>query len=246
MVFEPRFYREQQSATGLTSFEVVVGETDLWIAAEREMPDLARSLIVGVRGELEAYIAAHPRFAESFVPVPVDAVAPPVVQRMARAAAAAGVGPMAAVAGAVAEVVARGLHDAGSDQVIVENGGDVYLIGTTERTVALWAGSAGAAGVGLRVPGSALPLAVATSSGTVGPSVSYGSADAVAVLAASGALADAAASAIANRVHGADDLEAAMERARSIAGVIGCVATIGGAVAAWGAVELVPVGAWGK
>jgi ApbE superfamily uncharacterized protein (UPF0280 family) len=124
--------------------------------------------------------------------------------------------------------------------VIVENGGDTYLVGYRDRIVGLWAGE-GAAGVGLAVKGSTLPLAVATSSGTIGPSVSLGRADAVTVVAVSGALADAVASAAGNRVQGSDDIEAALEVARRVDGVQGAVVSIGGAVGAWGAVTLVPV-----
>ena len=95
-------------------------------------------------------------------------------------------------------------------------------------------------GIGLALPAALLPMAVATSSGTIGPSVSLGTADAATVLASSGALADAAASAVGNRVHGAGDIEAALDVARGIPGVLGAVVTVGGALGAWGQVELVP------
>lgn len=232
----------------MVAFEVVVAQTDLQILSTRDLSAQARALIVAARGDLETYIAAHPRFAASFVPVPVEPDAPAIVRAMARAADVSGVGPMAAVAGAVAEYVARGLS-ADSPEVIVENGGDVYLMGSRERIVGVWAGSGegGAAGVArglaIRIASEMLPCAVATSSGRIGPSVSLGSADAATVIADSGALADAVASVVGNRVHTVSDLDAAIAAGSAVDGVLGIVATIDGAVGAWGAVELVPLDA---
>jgi hypothetical protein len=238
MSYEPRTYRRAVSASGLVPFEVVVAQTDLQVLAERDLSSEAATLVREARHDLESYISAHPRFAESFVPVPVEADAPSIVRRMADAAHAASVGPMAAVAGAVAEYVAVGLSEL-SGEVIVENGGDTYLVGRRDRVVGLWAGEGPAEGMGLAIAGEMLPLAVATSSGTIGPSVSLGRADTMTVLARSGALADAVASAAGNRVRSAEDLEAALELARGVDGVLGAVVSIDGNVGAWGAVRLV-------
>lgn len=240
MSYEPRTYRLSVSASGLVPFEVVVGQTDLQVLAERDLSDTATILVREARRNLESYIAAHPRFAESFVPVPVEPDAPGIVRQMAEAARAASVGPMAAVAGAVAEYVAVGLSEL-SAEVIVENGGDTYLIGRRDRVVGLWAGEGVAAGMGLAIGGDSLPLAVATSSGTIGPSVSLGRADTMTVLSRSGALADAVASAAGNRVRSATDLAGALELARGVAGVLGAVVSVDGDVGAWGAVKLVPI-----
>lgn len=242
MRYEPRRYRGAVSAAGLTRFDVSVAETDLQVLATRELTDATTAAIVDVRRPLEDYIAAHPRFAESYVPVPVEPGAAEIVRAMASAGAAAGVGPMAAVAGAVAQRVAERLA-ASSSEVIVENGGDVYLIGDADRTVGVWAGEHGAHGLGLRLAAELMPCAVATSSGRVGHSTSFGHADAVTVIAADGALADAVATAAANRVHGAHYVERGVDYARSVEGVLGVVATADGVIAAWGAVEIVPVSA---
>lgn len=239
MDYQPRMYRERMRPSGLVGFRVVEGHTDLHIHAEQELHERALKTVRTLRHDLERYLAAHPRFGESFVPVPVDASAPGVVLDMARAADVAGVGPMATVAGAFAEAVARSLEPH-SAEVIVENGGDVYLMGRRERVVGLWAGEH-APEVGLRIPGARQPCAVATSSATIGPSTSLGSADAATVIADNGALADAVASVVGNRVHSADDLEAAIAAGRAIDGVGGIVVVADGHVAAWGSVELVPL-----
>lgn len=242
MVYEPRTYRRAVDAAGLVSFEVAVAETDLHVSALRDLATEAASLARSVRADLEAYVARNPRFAESFVPLEVAPDAPPVVQAMAEAARAAGVGPMAAVAGAIAEVVARGLAQS-SREVIVENGGDLFLVGSRTRRVLLLAGDSPLSGrLALEVAGRDLPLAVCTSSGKVGHSASLGSAHAVTVVAASGALADAVATAVGNRVHGPDDVEAAARRALEVRGVRGTVIIAGDRVAAAGDIRLVPVG----
>lgn len=242
MVWEPRRYRQGVDAAGLVTFEVVHGETDLQISASRDLSAEAAATVAAIRAELEAYIGAHPRFAESFVPLAVEPDAPEIVRAMASAAEAAGVGPMAAVAGTVAERVARDLA-LYSGEVIVENGGDLYLIGRTARRALLLAGDSPLSGkLALAIPAEELPCAVCTSSGRVGHSVSLGSAHAVTVLAEDGAIADAAATAAGNLVHGDDDIERALDRALSVAGVRGAVVVAGERVGALGGVTLVPAG----
>jgi ApbE superfamily uncharacterized protein (UPF0280 family) len=240
-VHEPRDYRKTFSAGDLVAFRVVDAETDLEILAERDLGVRALALVREARGELESYIATHPRFVESYSPVPVLDDAPDIVRVMAAAGEAAGVGPMASVAGAIAERVARGLA-AESPEVIVENGGDVYLMGAKARTVGLWSGKAAGGAVGLEVAAESLPLAVATSSGTFGHSLSFGAADSVTIVAKSGALADAVATAVGNIVRVPEDAAKGLERAKSVGDVLGAVVSVGGSMAAWGQVRLVPVG----
>jgi hypothetical protein len=160
---------------------------------------------------------------------------------MIRAGNAAGVGPMAAVAGAVAEGVGRCLLEH-SRQVVVENGGDIFLKTGRPAVVGLFAGhSPLSMKIGIRLAETGDGIGVCTSSGTVGHSLSTGRADAVCVVAHSCALADAAATAIANRIHAPDGIEPAVSFGRSIAGVLGIVAVCGREMGAWGQVELVPM-----
>lgn len=145
---------------------------------------------------------------------------------------------MAAVAGAIAESVARELAPF-SPNVIVENGGDIFIMGTRGRLAGIFAGSSPLSNrFGVPVPAGRQPLAVCTSSGTVGPSVSLGQADAVVVAAPSGALADAVATATANRIKTHDDLSAAVEFAAGIDGVLHVVAIVGDQMATWGGLSL--------
>ncbi len=226
----------------MVCFEVAIKETDLQVCAVRDLTEEAEDLVVRARWDLERYIAGHPAFAESYAPVEAAADAAPIVRAMAEAGRRANVGPMAAVAGAIAEHVARGLAEM-SPEVIVENGGDIYLMGRTDRVVALWAGASRATGtVGMLVRGGLMPVAVCTSSGTVGHSRSFGRADAVTVLARDGAMADAVATALANSVREPDDVQRAIDAAREMTGVLGLVVVLGDTVGAWGDVRLVPLG----
>ncbi|MBI4800010.1 MAG: UPF0280 family protein [Desulfarculus sp.] len=241
--YEERTYRVTCREQGLQAFTVRVKETDLWIQAQEDLSQPALESILRHRRGLEAYIEEHPLFLASLTPLPQDPLAPPLVRAMLAAGLASGTGPMAAVAGAVAQFVATDLL-ALSPQVVVENGGDIYLALERQAVVGLWAGKSPLSGkLGLKLPATAMPLAVCTSSGTVGPSLSLGRADAATILAKDAALADAAASALGNRVQGRGDLAGAVEWvAQWIPGVLGALAVLGDRLSAWGDIELVELG----
>jgi ApbE superfamily uncharacterized protein (UPF0280 family) len=222
----------------MVSFRAVVDETDLWIAAMEDLTEDALDSIRQHRAEVETYIGEHPGFASALKPWVVEVPGGSLVSRMTDAATAVGIGPMAAVAGTIAEAVARDLSRL-SEKVMVENGGDLYLIGDETRRVGIWAGHSSLTNrVGLEVDPQD-GVAICTSSGTVGPSLSFGKADAAIVISRSGALADAAATELGNRVSGSDDVEPALGWALSVTGVIGAVVVLGDAIGAKGQVELV-------
>ncbi len=236
--YEERTYRRRMVAKGLISFSVIVKETDLRIQAQSDLHDPAHAAVLHYRYQLEQYIHQHPEFFHSLIPVPIDEFAPPIVREMIRAARTAGAGPMAAVAGAMAEFVGRDLLP-DSPEVIVENGGDIFLRSFREFKAGIFAGSSPLSmRIGLRIPPAEEGLGICTSSGTVGPSLSFGRADAVCVLAPSTSLADAAATAIGNRVKSIGDLSAGLERAQTIEGLTGAVIIMGEKMGVWGKVEL--------
>lgn len=243
MPYEPRTYRSRMARPGLRGFRVAVKETDLWILAARDFSRQARQVVLQERRQLEAYIAAHPEFLTTLTPWPEDPFAPPVVREMIAAARRVGVGPMAAVAGALAQRVGRALEqEPGSTEVIVENGGDLYLQVAAEATVSLFAGSSPLSQrVGLRIAPGMTPLGVCTSSGTVGHSLSFGRADAACILAHSASLADAAATALGNLVPEARAMAAALEWAAQVPEILGAVVIVGEKLGAWGQVELIPL-----
>lgn len=238
MPYNRRIYRSRTKPEGLVAFRVRIGETNLQILAERDLSGRARELAREARAELHRYRKSDPELFETLRAHDVPDDAPPLVRNMARAGHLAGVGPMAAVAGAIAQRVGRGLL-AESGEVIVENGGDVFLKIARPRRVAVFAGrSALSMKLALEIEPGETPLGVATSSATVGPSVSFGRADAAVVLAPDAALADAAATALANRVRSRGDMEQALAWVVGIEGVRGALVVLGDAFAAKGRIDL--------
>lgn len=203
------------------------GETSLLIRANSEEAiRLAVEAAKQARFEVEKYVLRYPEFRYSLDPVKIrDPWKPKVVSLMLRAAEIADVGPFAAVAGAIAQVASEAASEAGG--AIVENGGDISATGKLDFSVGIFAGDSPLSGaVGFRVMSSDLPIGICTSSGTVGHSLSFGSADAVVVVADEASVADAAATAIANEVTGDDvehSIKSGLERADKIYEIRGCL-----------------------
>ncbi len=238
---QERVYRKLIGTEGLVTFGLAVKETDLLISASRRLEDEARTAVLTQRRYLEDRIAAQPEFLSSLTPLEPDPLAPSIVREMLAAAEIAGTGPMAAVAGAVAGQVGAALREH-CQEVIVENGGDLYLDTGRELTVALFAGDSPLSGkLALKIPAQDQPLGVSTSSGTVGHSLSLGRVDAATVKARSPALADALATALGNRVADGGDIEAALTWLSKRPGALGGVVIVGRAMGAWGAMELIRV-----
>ena len=239
--YRERKYRNLLLDPRLTFFQVQVKETDLYLRASRDLSEKARQSVLLHRYHIEGYILGHPDFLRSLAPVPPDEFAPPIVRRMIRAGQTAGVGPMAAVAGAMAEAVGEDLLGE-SPEIMVENGGDIFLACSRETRVGIFAGNSPLSlRVGLVVPPAGHPWGVCTSSGTVGSSLSFGRADAVCILSPSASLADAAATAVGNLVGTPGDLEKGLQKAKAIEGVSGAVIILGEKLAAWGEIKLVEI-----
>jgi ApbE superfamily uncharacterized protein (UPF0280 family) len=157
---------------------------------------------------------------------------------MLQASRLAGGGPMAAVAGAMAEFVGKNLLKH-SLNVIIENGGDLYLKATRALNIAVFAGKSPLSyRVALKIRPEDTPLGICTSSATVGHSLSLGIADAVCVKAKSAALADAAATAIGNTVQNQREIKKALEAGRKIQGVLGVLIIVEKSMGVIGNMEL--------
>ena len=221
--YQERFYRKWTDAAGLISQEVIVDETDLFISAERDIKDAAEKSVIKYRKQLEAYIVKQPEFKTSLHPLDIKPGAPDIVNNMIRSSNSAGVGPMASVAGAMAEFVGKEilLH---SSQVIVENGGDIFIASNLERIVAIFAGDSLLSNkLSIRIKPEDTPLGVCSSSGTLGHSLSFGKADACVIISPSTSLADAVATAACNKVKNKEDIKHALEFAMSVDGVKGAL-----------------------
>jgi ApbE superfamily uncharacterized protein (UPF0280 family) len=201
-------------STRWKSFRIKHFETDLWIAVDAGLysprtEKFSRERVVVYREILDSHISDNPDFVNSLVPLAVTADVHPLVSDMYRAARISGTGPMSAVAGAIAEYICSDLlAEFGFREVIVENGGDIFMKVASPSTISVYAGSSPLSDrIGVVVKPSDTPLSVCCSSGTVGHSLSFGTADACMIACHSGAQADAYATACCNEVKDASMLD---------------------------------------
>jgi uncharacterized protein len=234
-----RFYRDWVKQDDLTTFEVKLRETDLSVRAHSDLRDEALEEVKRVRRDIEVYAETHPGFLQALTSWQDDPSAPEVVRQMLRSTALYGVGPMAAVAGAVAEAVGRKLLEK-SPEVIVENGGDIFLRMDRPVKLLLYSGEESPFNRRLvfRIDAPGECRGACTSSARVGPSLSFGETDAVLAVAANAALADAAATGMGNRVLGPEDVTGVLEEEKSRGLLRGAVVTVGGTFGAFGEVQL--------
>lgn len=238
-MYQERTYRNLIRNGDFTPFQVSVKETDLCVKADNDLKTEARDAVLKYRNHIEEYIRCFPEFQRSLVPLPIDPFAPGIVKSMIKASNLAGVGPMAAVAGAISEFVGKELLKL-SKNVIVENGGDIFLKTSSYIRISIYAGTSPLSNkIGIKINPDDTPLGVCTSSGTVGHSVSFGKADAVTVISRSALLADAAATSIGNLIKDKGDFNKGLEYAGGINGVIGALIIFGKKMAIRGDIELV-------
>jgi len=185
-------------------------ETNCTIISDKEEDiSTAISSIKHHRKKLEKYVLKHPEFLYSLQPVPVEK-GPKIAMLMADASRKANVGPMAAVAGVLADLAVEDMVLAGSKVAVVENGGEISAVSNRPIDTALLAGDSPLSRqIGFRL--EEFPIGVATSSGLYSHALSFGEAEAVTVFAVNAGLADAVATAVGNLIKG-DDPRGAIER----------------------------------
>lgn len=234
-------YRKHIASSLESSFQITSIETNLLIYAggsENELKKYAMESVIRNRGFISEYIKDNPHFLKSLEPLVVKTPCPEIIKEMSIASVKAGVGPMASVAGVISEFTGRDLLNY-TDQVIVENGGDIFLKVNDPVTLGIFAGKSKLSmKVGLRVS-SEKPVSVCTSSGTIGHSLSFGKSDAVTVISENCALSDAAATSIGNCVGKEGDIKKAISFGKNIEGVKGIVVIIGDKIGAWGDIDLI-------
>lgn len=224
------------------SYQVVLEHSDLYIISTRDLKSLVLDRLSIVRREIKGYIILHPEFGSSLVPVAVEDSSPGIIKAMAEAAELFGVGPMAAVAGAISEDIA--LHASVVCQdIIVENGGDIFLYSARDRVVGLLPHPEEPACLGVKILKDETPCAICSSSATIGHSLSLGRGDLVTVRAGSGAVADAAATALCNMLHSRKSMTALKKMRPGLEknGVTGVLAQMGEELIVWGNMELTMV-----
>ncbi len=237
-----RSYRAQTGNADEKAFQAQLEESDLWIVCLKntpaDLPEQVLRYLGDLRASLKGWMNIDPQFGPSLTPLPQRPEAPEIAQRMLRAGAAMRVGPMAAVAGAVAQAVCERFAQY-SSEFVVENGGDIFMRSTRERRVALLPDPSSGSAIGLKFRADMFPLAVCSSSSTIGHSLSFGKGELVTVVGKDAALADAAATRYCNLLQGPKDIEKILEMARKNPMVTGVFAQCGEQMGLWGDMELV-------
>jgi ApbE superfamily uncharacterized protein (UPF0280 family) len=236
---EERTYRKRIKVEDLVSFNVRTKETDLLVSSDRDLYKDTIDLVFDYRYQIENYIKSHPEFLTTLQPYPDDPYAPSIIKDMIASTRDIGVGPMASVAGAIAQYVGLGLLGT-AEQVIVENGGDIFLKVNRPATVSILAGDSPLSGrIGISIATALMPLGVCSSSGRVGHSLSMGYTDVITILSPSAVRADGAATALGNRIRTKTDLEKLAGWAADIEGILGGIVIMGDNMVTWGKVEIV-------
>ncbi len=237
-MYQPRSYRRSLGEGRFSSFEVSYRETDLWIAvdalsaASLDMLSFKRTAyqtVVSTRTCIVHYGSDYAEFLNSMDPIEDHAEAPELIREMIHAGMMAGTGPMASVAGAFAREVGRVLLKTFTvRELIVENGGDIWVYAEEPIKLSVFAGSSPISGkIQVEIPPENTPLGVCTSSGTVGHSLSLGKADAVMVASYNPILADALATGFANRVKSRNDVDEVIEDMKLCEAVLSGVIILG-------------------
>ncbi|WP_430882657.1 UPF0280 family protein [Fusibacter sp. JL216-2] len=243
-LYQERTYRYKTSGHDLIEQTIIQNESDLQIYSNVNVVDKADGHLREIRDLLNAHIEKHPNFEKSLEPITFEQTPKdlhPQVLKMYHAARRAGVGPMAAVAGAVSEYIGQRLFSENESltDIFIENGGDIYLKTTKERRILVHAGQSPLSEkLAIKIKPEMTPCGICTSSGTVGHSLSFGKADAVVVISKDTCLADATATSLGNLIQEDTDIERGIAVARQIEGIDGVLFIVGDKLGAWGQVEL--------
>ncbi|MEJ5300819.1 MAG: UPF0280 family protein [Thermodesulforhabdaceae bacterium] len=215
-------------------------QTNLWVRTQGIFQQEVLALVIKNHNEILSYASREPRFLSSLTPLPFDDTAPSIVKTMLRAAIEAGVGPMAAVAGAIAERVGMNLIELSPSEVVVENGGDCFIYSTENVIVGIYGGKQARLKkpIMVKLRKDQLPISVCTSSSFIGHSLSFGRAHAATVFSKDGAFADAAATAIANALKSSSDIEPVFNRWKAHPKVTALVAVVDQSIGFYGDIEL--------
>lgn len=241
MEYRERSYRSRFSNDERRWFCVKFLESDLWIGVDNgsyraSMEADTYAMLVDLRRQMDAYLLMDPQYKTALTPYDAGLEAPNILKEMSRVSHKTGIGPMSAVAGAVAKKIADFL---GTQEVIVENGGDIYAQAASDMDISVFAGQSPLSEkIGLHIPAAEFPLGICTSSGTVGPSLSLGRADAVMIVCKDVLLADSYATAMANRIKTVNDLQSVIDRISALPEILGAIAVKDDRMAITGRFEL--------
>jgi len=241
-----KIYRDISRRPDLLSFQISIGETDLYIQTSSiklniDLKAKAEKKVKSIRKIIKKYIKKNPCFLTSLEPLQDDIYAHNIIRKMISASRLAEVGPMASVAGCVSEELGKYLLQF-CDEVIIENGGDIFIKTSDFFVTGLYAGeeSPFSNRLGIKIK-SDTPLGICTSSGQLGHSLSFGFADAVTVICENTYIADSFATALGNIVKNEESMNWVLDFASRFPEIIGVVIIVGEKIGAKGKVEFVSI-----
>jgi uncharacterized protein len=238
-MYEIREYRRDLAIKGLISYEVKYDTTDLLVISDTDRSAMILEEVKRLRGEILDYAKRDPFFLGSLVPVKEKENAPLIVKRMIDASARVSVGPMASVAGGIAELIGCKVLET-CRQAVIENGGDIFMMLDHDAVFSIFAGAKSPyAGLKIRINKKYMPIGICTSSGRIGPSLSFGDADAACILAHDVFLSDACATKAANLVRNDTDIGRALNYTKEIEGILGAVIIRDDKIGIWGDMEII-------
>lgn len=232
-----RFYRQFVSREFYT-FEITFKESNLFIKSCKDLKNEAFEELYRLRRHIEDYILVSRDFVTSFVPVKYDDKAPIIVKNMMKFSQEVGVGPMACVAGAIAQEVGKSILKH-CDECVVENGGDIFLKLNKEVQVGLFVSPKSPLNnLSIKLKHSNKPYGICASSAKIGPSLSFGSSDVSLIISNDAYFSDALATLCGNMIQNGKDLNKAVLTAKQFPKTIGCCFVCEDKMALWGDIEI--------
>ncbi|WP_406670094.1 UPF0280 family protein [Methanolobus sp. ZRKC4] len=197
--------------------------------------EVAREAIRVHRRELESYISSDQFFQSTLEAYDLDDDFPEIVRRMVKAGNAMNIGPMSAVAGTISSLAVEAMVESGASFAFVDNGGDIAIINDRPVVIGIYAGESPLKNLGFTLESRETITGICTSSGTVGPSISFGMADAAVIFSDNVSLADSAATALGNATGaGKASVEDAFDTVRNVDGIKGAIVIQGEFIGFWG------------
>lgn len=221
------------------NLELSYRESDIYLSCNKPVDEVkVKDLVKKYYSEVEEYAMCHPQFFASLSPLAVDENAAPIIKDMLGASGLSGIGPFSAVAGAIAWYVGKEILTY-CGEVILENGGDLFLKTKEDKRIGLYAGKDFEKGfITIKVKGRDYPFGIASSSSKIGPSLNFGRADLVTVIASTSILADTFATAFSNKIKKPQDVKKIIEEAKKCSFIEGIAVVFENKITLWGALEL--------
>lgn len=235
-----RFYRSIVRDANFLKYEIQVEETNLLVISKKNLKKEIKNEVLKQREILKNYIRENPEFLYSFSPI-ITKSKEEIIKLMSESSFLTKTGPMASVAGAIAEIIGKKFINI-SDEIIIENGGDIFVKMNRDFITGIYAGNSPfSMKIGIKLKKREIPYGIATSSGTIGHSLSFGDADAVVVISPSSAFSDGSATYFGNLIKGKIDGDMLTSQLKNFPFIEGIVIIRQKEIFLWGDIELISI-----